>query len=417
MNIEKLRCDFPILNRVVDSNPLIYLDNAATSQKPEFVIDAISEFYKKHNANILRGVYPLAEQATTMYEDARLKVAKFINAADSSEIVFTGGTTEGINFIADSWAERNLKEGDEILLTEVEHHANFLPWALLAEKKGVKLKFIKIDPTIIVGPKTFELEFDQNLITEKTKLVAVTNSSNVLGDVWPKGKLEEVVKKAHNVGAKVLIDAAQSVAHQKVDVQKLKADFLVFSSHKMFGPTGIGVLYIKKDVQDDVEPYRVGGSMVYSAVCKPPTWAEAPAKFEAGTPPIAQAVGLCAAIDYLNENINFDELKKYESSLCAKLIDGLQKIDGINILGNIETLKQCSHLVSFFVDDVHVHDIASMIGDKNICVRAGHHCAQPLFAKLNVQASLRVSFCFYNTEKEIDIFLNALQEAISFLKG
>ncbi len=411
MDFEKIRKDFSILSKVIDSKQLIYLDNAATTQKPNFVIDSISGFYKNHNANILRGVYPLAEQATEMYENARQKIAKFINASDACEIIFTSGTTEGINFIADSWVQNNLKPGDEILLTEAEHHANFLPWVLLAEKTGVKLKFIKINP------KTFKLDFSDDLITEKTKLVALTHSSNVLGNIWQKDQLEKVIKKAHEVGAKVLLDAAQTVPHQKIDIQKLNPDFLVFSGHKMLGSTGIGILYIKKEIQDEVAPYRVGGSMVHSSVSKSPTWVESPAKFEAGTPPIAQAIGLGAAVDYINENINFDGLKKHEANLCSKLIDGLQQIDGVTIFGNIEELKQTGHLVSFFVEDIHVHDIASLLGSKNICVRAGQHCAQPLSTVLNVQATLRVSFYLYNTDKEVEIFLKELQEAIIFLKG
>ncbi|MFH1644629.1 MAG: SufS family cysteine desulfurase [bacterium] len=410
MDIEKLRQDFPILGRIIDSNPLIYFDNAATSQKPNMIIDAVSDFYRKYNSNVLRGVYPLAEQATQMYEDARQKVSIFVNAYDSSEIIFTGGTTEGINFIANSWAHDSLKEGDEIVLTEVEHHANFLPWVLLAEKKGLKLKFIKINP------QTFKLEFDPNLITEKTKLVSVIHSSNVLGDVWSEGQLEEMIQKANAVGAKVLIDSAQSVAHKKIDIQKLNPAFLVFSGHKILGPTGIGVLYIKKDLHEKVKPYRVGGSMVRSAVSECPIWNESPQKFEAGTPPIAQAVGLGSAIDYLTQNINFEELKKYEAKLCEKLIDGLLKIPGIHIVGNIVELKKQGHLVSFFVDGMHVHDVASMLGNKNICTRAGHHCAQPLSAKLKIESSLRVSFYFYNNEKEVDIFLKELKSVISFLK-
>ena len=411
MDFEKIRKDFPILSKVIDSKALVYLDNAATTQKPNFVINSICDFYKNHNANILRGVYPLAEQATEMYENARQKIAKFINASDSCEIIFTGGTTDGINFIANSWGENNLKKDDEILLTEAEHHANFLPWILLAEKTGAKLKFIKINP------KTFKLEFTNDLITEKTKFVALVHSSNVLGHIWQKNQFENVIKKAHEVGAKVLLDSAQTIPHQKINVQELNPDFLVFSGHKILGPTGIGILYIQKKIQNDIKPYKVGGSMVHSALSKNPTWVEPPQKFEAGTPPIAQAIGLGTAIDYINENIDFDELKKYEANLCSKLIDGLQKISSVKILGNIEELKQSGHLVSFFVEGIHVHDLAGLLGSKNVCVRAGQHCAQPLSTFLNVQASLRVSFYLYNTEKEVEIFLKELEEAIKFLKG
>jgi len=411
MNFERIRLDFPILNKKHDFGSLVYLDSGATAQKPAQVINSVVNFYENFNSNVYRGVYQLGENATTMYEKARDKVASFINAADPSEIIFTGGTTEGLNFVADTWAAANISEGDEILLTEAEHHANFLPWKHLATKTGAKLRFIKIDKN------SFKLLPEEgNLINEKTKLVSLIHFSNVLSNVWQENQLENLIKKAHQVGAKVLLDAAQSVPHKKIDIQSLNADFFVFSGHKMLGPTGIGVLFIKKELHGDVEPYQFGGSMVRSAVAPIPTWNDPPQKYEAGTPPIAQAIGLGAAVDYLKENVDFDELKTHEAKLCAKLVDGLQEMKGIHILADLGEIKKKGHLVSFWVDDIHVHDLAGFLGPKGISVRAGHHCAQPLSVAFNIQATLRVSFYLYNNEPDVDAFLRGLKSAIEFFK-
>ena len=411
VNLKKIILDFPILKKKPGFNKMVYLDSAATSQKPKNVIDAIKYFYENCNSNVHRSIHSLGEDATTLYEQAREKIATFINALPE-EIVFTKGTTESINFVADAWGRNNLLSGDEIVISQVEHHANLLPWMRLAEQKNAKLKYIKLNK------KTFMLEADlDKLITSKTKLVALTHSSNVLGEVWEKGQLESIIERAHEVGAKVLIDAAQSAPHKKIDVKKLNPDFLVFSAHKLLGPTGIGVLYIKKDLHNDVEPYQVGGSMVYSISDDKIKWKEAPYKFEAGTPPIAQAIGFAAAIDYLNEKINFSELKKHEAKLCHVLIDGLEQIKEVKIIGNLEQIKKEGHLVCFIVKGIHAHDLSSFLSEKGIAIRSGHHCAQPLADLLGVEASLRVSFYMYNTLQDVELFLKELKNGIKYLKS
>lgn len=410
MNIKKIRNDFPIFAQ--HTNPeLAFLDSAASAQKPDQVIDAITSFYRTKNANIHRGLYSLSEQATTAYEEVREKAARLINAQHSSEIIFTKGTTEGINFIASAWAENHLKAGDEILLSHVEHHANLLPWQRVAQKTGAVLKFIPLNQS------TFLLEADPELINARTKLVAVTVSSNVLGNVWPTGSLEKIITQAGRVGAKVLLDAAQVVGHQPVDIQKLGADFMVFSGHKMLGPTGVGVLYINQHLHNEVEPYQVGGSMVYEVEWERATWAQAPTKFEAGTPPIASVIGLGATIDYITHTINFDELAAHYGRLSTQLINGLQKLDDVTIYGNIQSMKQDGHLVSFAVDGIHSHDIAAYLASKNIALRAGHHCAQPLIRLLDVDALVRASFAAYTTTDEIQALINHLPAAIKLLKN
>lgn len=410
MNIKKIRNEFPIFAQQTDPE-LVFLDSAASAQKPNQVIDAITNFYRSQNANIHRGLYSLSEQATIAYEEVREKVACFINAQSSNEIVFTKGTTEGINFIASAWAQNHLKAGDEILLTHTEHHANLLPWQRVAQKTGAVLKFIPLNRA------TFLLEPDQELVNTRTKLVAVTMSSNVLGDVWPTGSMEKIIAQAHSVGAKVLIDAAQAVGQQVVDVQKLGTDFMVFSGHKMLGPTGVGVLYINQSVHDEVEPYQLGGSMVYEVEWERATWAQAPTKFEAGTPPIAEVIGLGATIDYITQNINFDTLAKHYGALSTLLINGLQQLEEVTIYGNIQRMKQEGHVISFTVNGIHSHDIAAYLASKNIALRAGHHCAQPLIKLLNVDALVRASFAAYTTTDEVQTLINHLPCAIKLLKN
>lgn len=410
MNIKKIRNEFPIFAGQTDPE-LVFLDSAASAQKPNQVIDAITNFYRTQNANIHRGLYSLSEQATIAYEEVREKVACFINAQSSNEIVFTKGTTEGINFIASAWAQNHLKAGDEILLTHTEHHANLLPWQRVAQKTGAVLKFIPLNRA------TFLLEPDQELVNTRTKLVAVTMSSNVLGDVWPTGSMEKIIAQAHSVGAKVLIDAAQTVGQQAVDVQKLGTDFMVFSGHKMLGPTGVGVLYINQRVHDEVEPYQLGGSMVYEVEWERATWAQAPTKFEAGTPPIAEVIGLGATIDYITQNINFDTLAKHYGALSTLLINGLQQLEEVTIYGNIQRMKQEGHVISFTVNGIHSHDIAAYLASKNIALRAGHHCAQPLIKLLNVDALVRASFAAYTTTDEVQALINHLPCAIKLLKN
>ncbi len=405
--MKNLRKDFPILKEKINGYPLIYLDNASTSQKPQHVIDAIVDFYSKYNANVFRGTHAFGEHATHMFENTRSKVAQFIDAQDTSEVIFVKGSTAGINFIASTWAEQYIDEGDEIVITELEHHANLLPWQRVADRKKAKLKAIRVLPDGLL-----DMGMVPELINEKTKLVAVSQISNSLGthiDVLP------IIKQARSVGAKILIDAAQSAPHEKISVQKLDCDFLVFSGQKMLGPTGIGILYIKKYLHDLIEPYQLGGGMVFDATLHTATWLPAPQKFEAGSPPIAQVIGLGAAIDYLNQHVDFNELKKYEALLCSQAIDGLSKIDRVRILGPIAQIKKMGHMVSFIVEGIHGHDVAAYLSNRGICVRAGHHCAQPLALAMSIDASIRASFYLYNTPEEVDMLIQAVQDLVKEL--
>ena len=402
-NFKKLRSDFPILSQEINGYPLVACDNASTTHKPQSVIDALVQFYTKTNANIYRGVHLFAEQATLLYEQARKKVANFIGAYPE-EIIFTRGCTSGINFVVATWGEENIKAGDEIVMTELEHHANLLPWQRLAQKKGALIKYIPI-----FHDGSLDLSQLDSIITHKTKMVSVIHVSNAVGTHVD---ITTIIARAKSVGACVLIDAAQSIPHQKINVHEIQCDFLVFSGHKIVGPTGIGVLYIKKDLHNDVPPYEVGGGMVENVDYQNTTWRKAPHKFEAGTPPIAQAIGLGAAIDYLEKNINFNELAVYEAQLCRRLIDGLSKIEQVTLLGPIEELKKKGHLVSFLVKGYHSHDVATFLDSRGISVRAGHHCAQPFAKKLGYDASVRVSFYFYNTFDDVDLIVEAIKELV-----
>jgi cysteine desulfurase/selenocysteine lyase len=343
----------------------------------------------------------LAENTTQQYELTREKVAQFINAKQSSEIIFVAGATAGINFVASTWGQMHIQKDDEIILTELEHHSNLVPWQQLALKKEAKLKFIPVTQDGYVDVSDLD-----SIITKKTKLVAINHVSNALGTHVA---VEPIIKAARAVGAQVLLDSCQAVPHMRVDVQKLDCDFLVFSGHKMLAPTGVGVLYIKKEMQHEVPPYQFGGGMVLEAEYTHATWVQPPQKYEAGTPPIAQVIGLGAALDYLNEQVNFDELQKHEAQLCAQLIDGLQTIKGARILGPIEELKKSGHLVSFTIDGYHPHDIAAYLDRFGICVRAGHYCAQPLAKKLDIDSSVRISFYLYNSPDDVDAILQRLQ--------
>jgi cysteine desulfurase / selenocysteine lyase len=401
--MHKYRKDFPILKQKVNGHPLIYFDNAATSQKPQQMIDALSTFYTQYNNNIHRSVHALAEQTTTLYEQARAKVAQFINA-DPEEIIFTKGTTEGINFIANTWAQHKLEAKDQIVLSELEHHSNIIPWQQLAEKKGINLAYI---PVLQDGM----LDYDAltRIIDRDTKLVSITAVSNALGTHVD---LPCIIKAAHAVDARILVDAAQLAPHCRIDVKQLNCDFLVFSGHKMLGPTGIGVLYIKKTLHKQTLPYQYGGGMVYEANYDTATYVAAPHCYEAGTPPIAQAIALGAVIDYL-DTFSFDALHNHEAALCAQLIEGLSAYNRITMLGPIEQLKKKGHLVSFIVKDMHAHDVAAYLSKYGIAVRAGHHCAQPLAKKLGIAASVRVSFYLYNTHEEVEKFLEVIRLLIS----
>ncbi len=396
--MQKWRLDFPFF--ATDLNKQIsYLDNAATTQKPQQVIDAMVHFYTHDNANAGRGIYALGERATMLYESARKTVADFIGAQNLEEIVFTSGATESINMIAHAWALDNLKAGDEILITQLEHHANLLPWQWVAQKTGAQLKYIPLTQDGDLNYSSLD-----SLIMNRTRLIAVTHVSNAVGTTID---IKQLTEKAHVVGARILVDASQSIAHSRLNVYELDIDFLVFSSHKMFGPMGIGVLYIKKEIHAQLVPYRFGGGMVHSVLADKATWQPMPHLLEAGTASIAQAVGLAAAINYL-QTIDFDLIQIHEIGLCAYLINGLSKLPYIHILGPIEQLKKEGHIVAFVVDGMHAHDVAAYLDMYGICVRAGHHCAQPLAMTLGYDASVRVSFSLYSTYTEIDTLLKAL---------
>lgn len=416
MDVKKLRDQFPTLSSTKylanKDIPFVYLDNAATTQRPQNVIDSINDFYTHGNASVHRGVYDLSERSTQLYEDARENVRKFINAEDLSEIVFTSGTTESINFVADTWALENLKAGDEIVITQAEHHANILPWQRVCQRTGAVLKFIEVDldDYLVKNPK-------RGFFSKKTKLVSLVQTSNVLGDFWREGQLESVIEQAHAVGAKVLIDGAQSLPHKKFDVQDLRADFVAFSGHKMLGPTGVGVLYIKKDLHEETPPYQIGGSMVHDAFYDKAVWQPAPSKYEAGTPAIAQVIGLSAAIDFFNEQIDFDQIHKHEAKLCAQMFAGMKKIDGIKIYGNEENIQKNGHLIAFTVEGVHAHDVSAVLAMRGVATRAGHHCVQPLAKLIGIEASVRASLYFYNNEDDVERFVRALHDGIKDFKS
>lgn len=399
-DINKIREDFPILKREVHNKPLIYLDNAATSQKPNCVINAINEYYTQYNANTHRGVHKLSEEATDKYEEAHRKTAEFINAKSYKEIIFTRNTTEAINLVAYSWGRKNITDNDVIVLSEMEHHSNLVPWQLLAEEKNAKLKFLEVDAQGCLIP-------DQatKIITDKVKLVSLAHMSNVLGTINP---VEEIIKKAHNVGALVMLDGAQSIPHIKVDVQALDCDFIAFSGHKMLGPTGIGVLYGKKDILQNMPPFIGGGDMIRNVNLFKSTWNELPWKFEAGTPSIAQGIVLSTAIDYIN-TIGLDVIHKHEQEIVTYAMEKLKNIKGLDILGPPAELR--GGLVAFTIKDLHPHDIAAILDREGVAIRAGHHCAQPLHDKFGISASARASFYIYNTFHEVDQFIAGLNKA------
>ena len=388
--------DFPLLRAYPQ---LSYLDSAATTQKPQVVIDAVSVFYSRSNAQVYRGIYALAERATEQYEAARSTVASYIGAHDD-EVVFTKGATEGINLVAASWAARHLQKGDEIMISELEHHANLLPWLRLEQEQGIVLKYIPLKKD-----GTLDYESYEAMVSSRTKLVAITHISNVLGT---KVDLACIIAHAKQVGAKVLVDATQAAGREKLQVHQLGVDFLVFSGHKMLGPTGIGVLYLARHMQDQVAPYELGGGMVHSVGFHEAQWAEAPLRYEAGTPPIAQAIGLGAAIEYL-KGIDFEQLRADQARLCAQLIKGLSSIDHLRLLGPLEELSKEGHMLSFVSSKAHAHDIAAYLDTKHIAVRAGHHCAQPLHSVLGIDASVRVSMYGYSTEEDIQTVISAMR--------
>jgi len=396
LNVEKIRADFPIFKNNPD---LIFLDNASTTQKPQQVIDTLTHYYENYNSNIHRGIYTIAEKATAAYEETRDKVAAFIGTEDRQSIVFTRGTTESINLVASSWGQ-NLKPGDEVLITEMEHHSNIIPWQLICEKTGASLKYIPISED-----GTLDLSNTGTYFTEKTKIVCVIHQSNVFGTINP---IKEIVKMAHDVGALVLVDGAQSVPHHSVDVSKLGCDFFAFSGHKMMGPTGVGVLYARQEILKEMNPFMGGGEMIREVSMEKSTWNDIPWKFEAGTPNIAQVIGLGAAIDYLNE-IGMQSIADYEKELLSYAKEKLQNIPGLSIYGKA---KEKGAVISFNIGKIHPHDVAHILDTSGIAIRAGHHCAQPIMKYLKVPATNRASFYLYNTFEEIDSLIEGLTKTV-----
>lgn len=398
MNIKDIRKMFPILAEEVNGHPLVYLDSAATSQKPLQVIEAMEQYYKQYNSNVHRGVHTLGTKATDGYEGAREKTCNFINANFSEEIIFTRGATTALNIVAQSYGSANVSEGDEIVITYMEHHSNIIPWQQLAKRTGATLKYIPLqqDGTITV-------EDAKKTITNNTKIVAIMHVSNVLGTINP---IKEIAKLAHENGAIIVVDGAQGAPHMKVDVQDLNCDFYAFSGHKMCAPTGIGVLYGKKELLEGMDPIEFGGEMIDFVDLYESTWKELPWKFEGGTPIIAGAIGLGAAIDFL-EQIGLDKIANYEHKLTSYALDKMSTIDDISIYGPLDP-KQRAGVITFNLDDVHPHDVATVLDAEGIAVRAGHHCAQPLMKWLDVSATARASFYLYNTEEEIDKLVEGL---------
>jgi cysteine desulfurase/selenocysteine lyase len=395
MNISDIRKQFPILDQEVNGNPLVYLDSAATSQKPLAVIEAIEKYYKEYNSNVHRGVHTLGTRATDGYEGAREKVRKFINAKSTEEIIFTRGTTTALNTVAASYGRANLKPGDEIVITYMEHHSNIIPWQQVAKETGATLKYISL-----TEDHALSLEEVKSTITSNTKIVSIMQVSNVLGTINP---VKEIAEIAHANGAVMVVDGAQSTPHMKVDVQDLDCDFFAFSGHKMGGPTGIGALYGKKELLEKMEPIEFGGEMIDFVNLYESTWKELPWKFEGGTPIIAGAIGLGAAIDFLEE-VGLDNIQAHEHKLAQYALDRLSQVDGITIYGP----KERAGVVTFNIEDVHPHDVATVVDADGIAIRAGHHCAQPLMKYLNVSSTARASFYLYNTEEEVDKLVSSL---------
>ncbi|MEK4532837.1 cysteine desulfurase [Solibacillus sp. FSL K6-1554] len=392
---------FPILNQEVNGHPLVYLDSAATSQKPIQVIEAITNYYNLDNSNVHRGVHTLGNRATDSYEGAREKVRKFINASSTQEVIFTRGTTTALNTVAAGYGRQNVQEGDEIVITYMEHHSNIIPWQQLAKEKGAVLKYIDLE-----ADGTISLEKVRETITPKTKIVSMMYVSNVLGTINP---IKEVAQIAHENGAVIVADLAQAAPHLKVDIQDLDVDFAAFSGHKMCGPTGIGVLYGKKALLEEMEPVEFGGEMIDFVGLYESTWKELPWKFEGGTPIIASAIGLGVAIDFLEE-IGLDNIAAHEHKLAGYAMDQLETIDGLQIFGPRDPMKRCG-VVTFNLDDVHPHDVATVLDMSGIAVRAGHHCAQPLMKWLQVTATARASFYMYNDEEDVDRLVAGLRSA------
>ena len=399
-DVARIREDFPILDQMVNGKPLVYLDNAATTQKPQVVIDALVNYYTSDNSNVHRGVHTLSQRATEDFDIGRSKARQFLNAGSDQEIIFVKGTTDGINLVARRYARPNLGEGDDIIISTMEHHSNIIPWQVLCQEKGAHLRVIPISDA-------GELLIDEyeKLLTPRTKLVAITHVSNVLGTVNP---IEQIVEIAHNRGVPVLVDGAQAVPHMAVDVQKLGCDFYVFSGHKIYGPTGIGVLYGKSELLEAMPPYQLGSEMIKSVTFEHTVYNDLPFKFEPGTPHIAGVIGMGAAIDYLN-GIGMDRIDAYEHDLLEYGMECLSGIDGVQLIG---TAPGKSSVMSFVMDSAHPHDIGTILDTEGVAVRTGHHCAQPLMHRFGVPATARASLSFYNTKDEIDLLVKAIDRVI-----
>ena len=397
-DVERFRKDFPILNEQVHGKPLVYLDNAATSQKPKQVIESLDAYYRETNSNIHRGVHTLSEQATAIYEKARGKVKEFINSDSTKEIVFVRGATEGINLVAQSFGRNMLKPGDEIIITELEHHSNIVPWQILSEQTGATLNYIPINDA-----GELILEEYEKLLSDKTCIVAVGHISNALGTINP---IKTIIDKAHAVGAKVIVDGAQAVPHTRGDVRELDCDFYVFSGHKLFGPTGIGVLYGKEAILESMPPYQGGGDMIQTVSMEKSTYNALPYKFEAGTPHIAGVIGLGAAIDYVDQ-LGLEAAAQYEIELLDYADEQASQVPGLNFVG---TAKNKTSILSFTLDGIHPHDIGTILDGEGVAIRAGHHCAMPVMERFNIPATARASFAFYNTRQEVDALIQAIDK-------
>ena len=402
LDIDSIRKDFPFLEAENGENPLVYFDNASTTQKPIQVLNKLDQFYRKSNANVHRGVYRLSQRATDAYENARKKIAGFINAKDDRSIIFTRGTTESINLVAYAWAQQQLKPGDEILVTEMEHHSNLVPWQITAERTGAVLKYIPLNDDL-----ELDLEKPEKYFTPKTKVFALIHKSNALGKL---NQVQQLILHAKTVGAITVVDGAQSVPHTTVDVQQLGCDFFAFSGHKMLGPTGVGILFGKPELLESMEPFQSGGEMIEKVTMTHSTWNDIPWKFEAGTPNIAQAVGLGKAIDFL-QNISMKKVEEHIGELTEYGMKKLNEINGVRIYN-----KKNIHggIISFNVDGVHPHDLAQFLDQDNIAIRTGHHCTQPIMKKLGVSGTARISFYIYNTKEEIDKLCSCMKSTLNY---
>ena len=404
LNIDKIRKDFPILKIQSNNKPLIFFDNGASSQKPQVVLDKINEIYKTKYANIHRGIYDLSQKATEAYEESRKKIQKFLNAKSEKEIMFVRGATEGINLVAQSYGLKNFKKGDEIILSQLEHHSNIVPWQLLRDKLNIKINVLPIDKNGDIDLKKFK-----ELLTKKTKLVSILHVSNALGTIIP---IKELIDISHKKKIPVLVDGCQSVPHIKVDVKNLDADFYCFSGHKIYGPTGIGILYCKKEYLEKMDPYQGGGEMISNVTFNKTTYQEPPQKYEAGTPNIVGSIGLGSAIDYVT-SINIEKICKHEQGLLNYATDKIKSLNKVQIIG---TSKKKTGIISFIVKNTHPNDIGVILDNHGIAVRTGHHCCQPLMQFYNIPATVRASFGLYNTLDEIDSFIDALKNAINLLR-